>query len=88
MGHVAVAIGGGLLRELIVFLHQDYRCKGIGCGALRCIRGMLEPQRKLWLTVQSTNLVAMRCFRKVGFEFISPALEPEREMILDVEKAE
>lgn len=88
VGHVGVALGEGEVRELIIFLHQDYRGRGIGSGALRGIRGMLERQGggKLWLTVQNTNIVAMRCFRKVGFEFVSPAFEPEREMVLDMEK--
>jgi RimJ/RimL family protein N-acetyltransferase len=84
VGHVAVTCGGESLHELIIFLHENYRGKGIGTETLRHIRDLLahEGYEKIWLTVQSTNMPAIRCFRKVGFQFTSPLLEPERDMVL------
>ena len=88
VGHVAVAHEGGPLKELIIFLHQDYRGQGVGTKALGHIEGWLLEKgcKTLWLTVQNTNTPAIRCFRKVGFSFQSPLLEPEREMVLNLEK--
>jgi len=89
VGHVAVTLGAGPLQELIIFLHQDYRGRGIGSKALDYIQGWLGPKvsGRLWLTVQNTNVPAIRCFQKVGFKFTSPPLEPEREMVLDLKES-
>jgi RimJ/RimL family protein N-acetyltransferase len=89
IGHVAVTYSQGQLQELIVFMLEEYRGRGIGTEVLRHIRGWLwkKGTRRLWLTVHSTNTPAIRCFRKVGFGFSSPVLEPEREMIMELEKS-
>ena len=88
VGHVAVTMEEGPVHELIIFLHQDYRGQGVGSEALLRIQDMLKQKisKRLWLSVQNTNRVAIRCFQKVGFEFLSPPLEPEREMVLDLEE--
>jgi ribosomal protein S18 acetylase RimI-like enzyme len=90
VGHVAVTSRDIPLREVIIFLHQDYRGRGIGTAALDYIKELEKKTggARLWLIVQSTNAPAIRCFGRVGFEFNSPRLEPEREMILDLEKTE
>jgi RimJ/RimL family protein N-acetyltransferase len=89
IGHVAISPVEGSLQELIIFLNQDYRGQGIGSEALGAIQGWLKQKGfgRLWLTVQNTNMTAIRCFRKVGFQFTSPPLEPEREMVLDLEES-
>jgi len=89
VGHVAVSMGESPIQELIIFLHQDFRGQGIGTEALGSLQDWLKSKgnRKIWLTVQNTNIAATRCFRKVGFQFTSPPLEPEREMILDLEES-
>lgn len=88
IGHVAVTHGGGGLPELIIFLQEGYRGRGVGTEALRQIRTLLanKGHDRIWLTVQSTNVPAIRCFRKVGFHFTSPELEPERDMLLGSEE--
>jgi len=88
VGHVAVTMGGSVLQELIIFLHQDHRGRGLGTAALRYIVAQLEEEgcRRLWLTVENTNLPAIRCFLKVGFQFTSSLMESELEMILDMER--
>lgn len=88
VGHAAISEDNGSVQEVIIFLHQDYRGRGIGKGALNSIRNWLEGRGsgRLWLSVQSTNLTAIHCFLKVGFQFTTPPLEPEREMVLDLEE--
>jgi RimJ/RimL family protein N-acetyltransferase len=86
VGHVAVTLGEGPVQELIIFLHQDYRGQGVGSEALIRIQDWLKQKGpgKFWLTVKNTNRQAIRCFQKVGFQFMSPPLEPEREMVLEI----
>ncbi|MGQ9652535.1 MAG: GNAT family N-acetyltransferase [Thermodesulfobacteriota bacterium] len=88
VGHVAVTMGGSVLQELIIFLHQDHRGRGLGTAALRYIIAQLEEEgcRRLWLTVENTNLPAIRCFLKVGFQFTSSLMESELEMTMDIER--
>jgi PAS domain S-box-containing protein len=86
IGHVAVTLGESDLEELIIFIHQDYRGKGVGSEALRHVCRLLEQEgcRTLWVTVESTNRAAIRCLEKVGFRVTSEGLQPEREMVLDL----
>ncbi|MFC1820373.1 GNAT family N-acetyltransferase [Thermodesulfobacteriota bacterium] len=87
VGHAAMALEGGPLQEIIVFLHQDYRGQGIGSEVLNYIRAWLEGKvcGRLWLSVQNSNILAIRCFLNVGFKFTSPPFESERDMTLDLE---
>ncbi|MEJ5375537.1 MAG: GNAT family N-acetyltransferase [bacterium] len=86
VGHVGVTLGESDLEEVIIFLRHEYRGKGIGSRALRHVGSLLarEGCRRLWLTVESTNTVAIRCFQKAGFRFTSRAIEPEMEMVMDL----
>lgn len=86
IGHAAVTRLGAPLFEVVIFLQEGYRGRGIGTETLRRIGRDLKRvgEGRIWLTVQSTNTAAIRCFRKVGFQFTSPSLEPEREMVLDL----
>jgi RimJ/RimL family protein N-acetyltransferase len=88
IGHVAVTLGESDLEELIIFLHQEFRGKRIGSEALRYVMGLMKQEgcRRLWLTVENTNIPAVRCFQKVGFRVTSNLLEPEVEMVLDLEE--
>lgn len=88
IGHLAFTHLSQPAQELIIFIHQGHRGRGIGSEAIRAVctlmsRGHIEC---IWLTVQNTNIPAIRCFRKVGFEFTSPPLEPEREMRLQLKE--
>jgi RimJ/RimL family protein N-acetyltransferase len=89
IGHVAVTHGQGKLEELIIFMLEEYRGRGIGTEVLNLVGGWLREKgtKRLWVTVESTNTPAVRCFTKVGFSFSSLLLEPEREMIMDLEKS-
>lgn len=87
IGHVGVTLGESDLEEVIIFVHQHYRGKGIGSMALRHVGDLMarEGCRRLWLTVESTNTSAIRCFQKAGFRFTSRELQPEMEMVMDLE---
>ena len=87
VGHAAMALGGGPLKEIIIFLDQDYRGQGIGREALNYIRSWLKGKGygQLWLSVQNSNMLAIRCFLSVGFQFTSPPFESERDMALNLE---
>lgn len=87
IGHVGVTLGESDLEEVIIFLRQDYRGRGIGSMALRHVGDLmaLEGCRRLWLTVESSNTSAIRCFQKAGFRFTSKELQPEMEMVMDLQ---
>ena len=73
--------------EYAVFLHQDYRGKGLGT---QLNFAMIEAARlagveKLWLTVEPRNKAALRSYLKVGFNYLPEtrfSIEPEMELSL------
>lgn len=57
--------------EYVIFVHQDYRNRGIGTALTRAI---LDKARDLgfqsvWLTVAITNSIAIRLYVKLGFQY-------------------
>ena len=73
--------------EFVIFVHQDYRKLGVGTHLTRLT---LERARELgmksvWLTVAVTNVIAIRLYRKVGFEYCDMD-ECERTMIVRLGK--
>jgi RimJ/RimL family protein N-acetyltransferase len=72
IGHAAlipdVNRGSG---EYVIFVHQDYRNRGIGTALTQAI---LDEARNLgfqsvWLTVAVTNFIAIRLYVKLGFQY-------------------
>ncbi len=55
--------------ELIVFVHQDYRKRGIGFELTDeiCKRALYLGKKKIWLVVESSNLHAVKIYYKIGF---------------------
>jgi len=57
--------------EIMLFVHQNHRGVGVGSDLLGII--MLEAQclgvSTLWLSVERSNKMAIRLYRKFGFEF-------------------
>ena len=90
IGHAAaIPIPSSAMAELLVFVHQDFQKQGIGT---ELIRSVVEcaPEKSvtcLWLTVLTSNFIAIYVFRKCGFSFIGP-IDSEREMILDLGSSE
>ena len=59
--------------ELAIFLHQDFRGLGLGkkllLGTLNYACKRLQV-RRVWLSVQGSNLRALNLFKKVGFKSV------------------
>ena len=72
IGHVALIPDvKGKLGELVIFVDQNHRNLGIGTELARFT---LEKSRQsglelVWLTVRVLNFIAIKLYRKVGFEF-------------------
>jgi len=72
IGHVALIPDvKGKSGEIVIFVAQNYRNLGIGT---ELVRFMLERSGALgfelvWLTVRVLNFIAIKLYRKVGFEF-------------------
>ncbi len=57
--------------EFVVFVHQNHRKVGIGTELTRLA---LEKSRELgldsvWLTVDMTNFIALKLYKKLGFKY-------------------
>ena len=71
--------------EYLVFVHQQHRGKGVGTRLTGC---SLEHARALglaviWLTVDASNFVAIRLYKKFRFNFCdSSGFHTERKMTL------
>lgn len=72
IGHTALVLDrGGKSGEFVIFVDKNERHLGIGTHLTRFT---LERYRQLgfdsvWLTVNVTNYVAVRLYKKVGFEY-------------------
>jgi RimJ/RimL family protein N-acetyltransferase len=80
----AIPIPSSLRAELLIFVHQDFQNQGIGTELIRSMtqRTAEVGVKSLWLTVQTSNSIAVHVLQKCGFRFIGP-MNSEREMILD-----
>ncbi len=72
IGHAAlVPDPNGKSAEFIIFVDQNHRNLGIGTELMRVV---LEDAKKLgfmsvWLTVETSNFIAIRLYRNFGFQF-------------------
>lgn len=90
IGHAAaIPIPSSAMAELLVFVHQDFQNQGIGTELIRSVAECTTETgvKCLWLTVLTSNFIAIYVFRKCGFRFIGP-MDSEREMILDLGSSE
>lgn len=71
--------------ELAIFVHQNFQNRGIGTQLIQLARqaGIPMGYRQIWITVESSNLQAIRAFLKNGFQFTG-TFDTESEMILDL----
>ncbi|MCX7677846.1 MAG: GNAT family N-acetyltransferase [Spirochaetes bacterium] len=86
VGHAAIIdVPTADFCELIVFVHQDYRGRGIGKKLTEeiCQRAMVLGKKKIWLMVDSKNEVAIRIYYKIGFR-ITKMYGEVYEMELDI----
>ena len=69
-GHVSLIpmeSGGGT--ELAIFLHQSIRGRGVGTAMNRLAATLARDAgfSRVWLSVEPTNIPAVRSYQKVGF---------------------
>ena len=88
IGHAAIDI----LRtkfspEYMIFLHQDFRCRGIGTQLTLTVKEICKECacKQVWLTVSTYNTCAITVFKKAGFHFSGP-IESERDMVLELSR--
>lgn len=86
IGHTsALPVPSSFMAELLVFVHQDFRNQGIGTELIRLVAQCTAERgiKSLWLTVLTSNSIALHVYQKCGFNFIGP-MDSQREMILDL----
>jgi RimJ/RimL family protein N-acetyltransferase len=72
IGHAALIPDvKGKLGELVIFVDQNHRNLGIGTELARFIleKSTQRGLELVWLTVRVLNFIAIKLYRKVGFEF-------------------
>jgi ribosomal protein S18 acetylase RimI-like enzyme len=67
----------------VIFVHQDFRNLGVGTEMTRLTMEKAKEMglKSTWLTVAMNNFIAIKLYRKLGFEY-SDMDECERTMIL------
>lgn len=57
--------------EFVIFVHQDFRNLGIGTALTRGILDVAsgEGYESVWLTVANSNFIAIKLYKKIGFQF-------------------
>jgi RimJ/RimL family protein N-acetyltransferase len=73
VGHALLCPISDAAVEFTIFVHQDYRRKGLGTE-LTCLAMALAREMgfaEIFLTAELTNFPALRLYRKVGFEIRS-----------------
>jgi RimJ/RimL family protein N-acetyltransferase len=84
IGHAALIQGlKGQSGEFVIFVHQDFRNLGVGTELTRLtvVKAQEMGLRSIWLTVSVNNFIAVKLYRKLGFEY-SDMDECERTMTL------
>jgi len=86
VGHVAAAPADDRNPELVVFLHPDYRGRGIGTELLKQLVAHVDERGadSLRLTVASGNRRAIHVYDNLGFD-VADRLRKELEMTLDLD---
>ena len=72
IGHAALIPDvKGKSGELVTFVDQDHRNRGIGTEMTRFTLEQLGQQgfEKAWLTVRVSDVIPVMLYRKLGFEF-------------------
>lgn len=70
VGHATLVPDDQESYELAIFVHQDYRRRGIGSALVRALLGTAATQgiKHVWLTVERWNRPAIGLYEDVGFE--------------------
>jgi RimJ/RimL family protein N-acetyltransferase len=87
-GHLMlIPMEGGAAVELAIYLHQSIRGRGIGTAMNKLAVNLarLTGYKKIWLSVEVTNVPAIKSYQKAGFKRTAATLwahEIEMEVIL------
>lgn len=84
IGHCALdTIGEKAVSEYLIFISPGFQDQGVGTALTQYTMDLARSSHghQVWLTVQNSNLRAIKVYRKVGFHFTGP-FEEEREMTL------
>ncbi|MEW5976177.1 MAG: GNAT family N-acetyltransferase [Acidobacteriota bacterium] len=81
IGHTMLCDMGRQTAEFAIFIHQDFRNQGIGLEFTRATLDLARARkfRRIWLSVEASNLYAIRIYRQMGFRPSGNAY-PELEM--------
>lgn len=62
--------------ELAIYLHQSIRSRGIGTAMNRLAVGLAGEigHHRVWLSVEVTNVAAIRAYQKAGFQRIAATM--------------
>ncbi len=87
VGHCALLdIQAGVFAELLIVVHQDWQGLGIGNEMTELLIDIAryKKYKKIWLTVEASNMRAIHIYKKFGFIFKEGMdLEREMELLLD-----
>jgi RimJ/RimL family protein N-acetyltransferase len=87
-GHLMlIPMEGGAAVELAIYLHQSIRGRGIGTAMNKLAVNLarLTGYKKIWLSVEVTNVPAIKSYQKAGFKRTAATIwahEIEMEVIL------
>ncbi len=86
-GHAVLAESARGVAELALFVHQDFRGRGVGTALVEAaVAGARQHGfRRLWLTVSTENRPALRVYEKCGFRVIPGGSSTDHEMELRLE---
>jgi L-amino acid N-acyltransferase YncA len=87
VGHAMLIPAADEMVELATFLHQRIRDRGIGTALNRLALDVAKHDgaRRVWLSVEPSNRLAIRSYEKVGFRRLPGSLwAPELEMAADL----
>ena len=73
--------------EYLIFIKKAFRHLEIGTRLSEIMKQLARDAgcKKVWLTVRTGNTIAIRVFKKVGFEFVGD-IDIQREMELFIKK--
>ena len=73
-GHCFLAADGSGSAEMAIFVHQEYRRKGIGAALVKAVLDAANTAglARVWATTSSDNLAATRLLGRSGFRLTTP----------------
>ncbi|MGB7623557.1 MAG: GNAT family N-acetyltransferase [Terriglobia bacterium] len=85
VGHIVLCNLQDGRAELAIFVHQDFQNRGIGTQLIHLAKraAVAAGYRQIWISVESSNLQAIRIFQKNNFQ-VTGSFDTECEMVLDL----